>query len=76
MGGPPWRLLTLVSRMCFSDPNRIMEMDEEYWFQICKQAVSTTDPDDFAWIIRDINRMLYEKQLQLKKQGQDDIVAA
>ena len=53
-----------------------MEMDEEYWFQICKQAVSTTDPDDFAWIIRDINRMLYEKQLQLKKQGQDDIVAA
>jgi hypothetical protein len=53
-----------------------MEMDEEHWFQICKQAVSTTDPDEFAWIIRDINRMLYERQLYLKQQTLKDSVAA
>jgi hypothetical protein len=53
-----------------------MEMDEEHWFQICQQAVSTTDPDEFAWIIRDINRMLYERQLYLKQRTLNDPVAA
>ena len=48
-----------------------MVIDEEYWLMVCRKALVTNDPDEFAWIIRDINRMLYEKGVLLKEQRAD-----
>jgi len=40
---------------------------KEEWMQMCEQAAIEDDSEQLRALIRDINRMLYEKEQRLKR---------
>jgi hypothetical protein len=43
---------------------------KERWAQLCEQAAAEKDSEQLMELIRDINRMLYEKEQRLKRKQQ------
>ena len=39
---------------------------KEYWMQLCEQAANEQDPDRLMALVREINRLLEEKERRLK----------
>jgi hypothetical protein len=40
---------------------------KEYWMQLCEQAANEQNPDRLMELVREINRVLEEKERSLKK---------
>lgn len=40
----------------------------EYWMRLCKQAANEQDPEKLMELVKEINRLLEEKELRLKKE--------
>ena len=39
---------------------------KEYWMQLCEQAANELDPNRLMELVREINRLLEEKERRLK----------
>ena len=42
----------------------------EYWMHLCEQAANEQDPDKLMELVREINRLLEEKEARLKQESQ------
>jgi hypothetical protein len=40
---------------------------KEYWMHLCEQAANEQDPDKLMELVKEINRLLEEKELRLKR---------
>lgn len=40
---------------------------KEYWMHLCEQAAKEQDPDKLMELVREINRLLEEKERRLKR---------
>ena len=40
---------------------------KEYWMHLCEQAANEQNPDRLIELVKEINRLLEEKELRLKK---------
>jgi hypothetical protein len=40
---------------------------KEYWMHLCELAANEQDPDTLMELVKEINRLLEEKELRLKK---------
>lgn len=45
---------------------RMKGQQKEYWMQLCEQAANEQDPDRLMALVREINRLLEEKERRLK----------
>ena len=41
----------------------------EYWMRLCEQAANEQDPEKLMELVKEINRLLEEKELRLKKES-------
>ena len=42
---------------------------KEYWMHLCEQAANEQDPDKLMELVKEINRLLEEKELRLKNKS-------
>lgn len=42
---------------------------KEYWMHLCEQAANEQDPDKLMELVKQINRLLDEKEQRLKKEA-------
>ena len=42
---------------------------KEYWMQLCEQAANEQDPERLMELVREITRLLEEKERRLKVRG-------
>jgi hypothetical protein len=42
--------------------------DQERWYELCKQAAVEKDPERLLRLVQEINRLLEEKEANLKKE--------
>lgn len=41
---------------------------KEYWMHLCEQAANEQDPDKLMELVKEINRLLEEKEQRLKRE--------
>jgi len=41
---------------------------KEYWMQLCEQAANEQDPDKLMELVKEINRLLEEKEQRLQRE--------
>ncbi len=45
---------------------------KEYWMHLCEQAANEQDPDRLMALVREINHLLEEKEIRLKREAERD----